>query len=676
MSLVRFACFVIALIAPVAAMAQAEAIKGVPIFETPRFAEEENLIFQLIRSGALDRAAKSVDGLIQRYPNAPRLRVMKAEIAINRNDAETAFGALEAASSLGFAGLEAALSAPVFRPLAEDDRMQALLATPPAAIAEAPFAPGLVKNGIGMVTAQNTRWNAKLARLEVVFATPPSQKSKPVSRQKGGVWDRLNKMARRGQAAGNVGDVYDNRDAGHSTPPGLDGVQLTVAKYSEAARAKGLHYGLNEALIFDAIAFGNSSTALKGQGWRSQARHALTTRLGPIRAWQLYDNNHIYVFPEHRDHDAVADKGHGDVFPANTPLMLISKGSSGSDRRFLQAIQIILAGFKPEVKALLKEKRLIAPTVQQILRRGMKGIETEEQYLSAAAHPTVFRPKWVDLDRVLDLANALEVGAVPPRAQIAVADEARAQGPFASPVPEELFTTPDAIARSWRGGERVRRYTLSAAGSWDANDRTLTFFWRVLRGDPSRVRIERLTPDASEVEVTIEWHEGIRAPDGLKSSRVDIALFAHNGSEYSAPAMFSLDLPTHQRRVYSDDPSDNRPLSISYLPNKGDRAYVDPVVWPWRGWNDAFDYSDKKELLGWTRTYRKGGAARFTRHGLKVVELDDLARPAKAEAVRYELARNEKGRSFLKEQAAGRVFLYSYASDADLLGSVAEVAGQ
>ena len=82
-----------------------------PIFETPRFAEEENLVFRLVRSGALDRAAQTIEGLIQRYPKAPRLQVMKAEIAINRNDAETAFGALEAASSLGYAGLDKALSA-------------------------------------------------------------------------------------------------------------------------------------------------------------------------------------------------------------------------------------------------------------------------------------------------------------------------------------------------------------------------------------------------------------------------------------------------------------------------------------------------------------------------------------------------------------------------------------
>lgn len=673
MHLLRLVAIFFSAIAPFAAWSQAEAIKGVPIFETPRYAEQESVIFQLMRTGALDRAADTVDRMIQRYPDAPRLHMMKAEIALNRNDTETAFSALEAATSLGYVGLEKALANPAFQSLASDDRMKAILAAPPVASAKATFTPGLVKKGVGVVTANNTRWNRELARLEIVFTTPPIQKTKPVSRHKSEVMTRLTQMVRRGQAAGNLGDVYDNRDSRHSKPTGLDNAQVTVAQYSEAAIEKSLHYGLNEALIFDAVTFGNSSTALTGKNWRSQARHAMTTQLGPIRAWQLYDNNHIYVFPEHRDHDPLAEGGVGDAFPANTPWMLISKGSSGSDRRFLHATQVILAGFKPDVKALLKKKRLIAPTVQQIIRRGMAGIETEEDYLSAAAHPTVFDPKKVNLERMLDLANGLDVSAVPPRAQIAVLKEGRAKGPFSTPVPEELFTTPDAIARMWRGGERVRRYSLGAAGSWDANDRPLTYFWRVLRGDPGKVRIERTAPDASEVDVTIEWQEGMRSPEGLKSSRVDIALFAYNGVEYSAPAIFSLNLPTHQRRVYRDNPADERPASIAYLPEKGVKTYADPLIWPSRGWSDVFDYNDKDELLGWTRTYRKGRKGHFTQHGLRVVERDAQGRHIRAEAIRYEVARGKDGRSNLKERPVGRLFAYSYANDVDRLGTPVEI---
>ena len=124
------------------AQAQAEAVKGVQIFETPRFDEQDSVIFQLIQSGALDRAAQTVDRLIRRYPDALRLHVVKAEIAISQNDMETAFGALTAASSLGYSGLERTLSAPAFRKLADDERMQALRATAAAPIAKALFSLG------------------------------------------------------------------------------------------------------------------------------------------------------------------------------------------------------------------------------------------------------------------------------------------------------------------------------------------------------------------------------------------------------------------------------------------------------------------------------------------------------------------------------------------------------
>lgn len=687
MTLVRlaFACLVALapIVAPSAAKPQSqsqpqpqpkvELVKGVPIFETPKFVEQQTVIYRMVLAGTLDQAAERLDRLIQRFPKAPRLQIVKAEIAINRNDAKAAIAALTEAASLGFAEMEMALAAPAFREIAKDKRLQALLEAEPAAIAETPFVPGLVKKGVGLVAAENTRWKDDLARLEVVFAHPPTQRSKPVSRLKDEIMAKLTRMVRRGRAAGNLGDVYDNRDSGHSGLGGLSDVQVTVAQYSEAAIATGLHYGLNEGLIFDAITFGNSSTAITGKNWRSQPRQAMSTQLGAFRAWQLYDNNHVYVFPEHRDHDRVENKGHGDLFPANTPLMLISKGSSGSDRRFLQAIQIILAAFRPDVKALLKEKRLIAPTVQQIIRRGMAGIETDADYLSPAAHPTVFDQVDLRLDRMLALANAMTADAIPPRAQIAVTAEHQAMQPFASPLPEELFTTPDATARMWRGGGRTRTYRLSAAGSFDANGRPLTFSWRVLGGDPNRIEIKRLKPDASEVEITIEWHENIRNAAGLKSSRIDIGLFAHNGAEYSAPAMFSVMLPAHQSRVYSKDRSDRRPLSIAYLPPNGVKVYADPVIWPRRDWNDVFDYDDRGNLLGWTRNYRKGGAARFTQHGLKVMEADDLGRPAKAEALRYQMAQDDKGQIILEEQTLGRVFSYAYSGEESRFGLPVEV---
>ena len=226
MTLVRIALACLVALAPIAAQSQAEGIpseriKGVPNFDAPRFAEQQIVVEQMIRAKALDQATEGLDAMIQRFPEAPRLRILKAEVAISRQDPETAIAALTEASALGSVELAETLAAPAFREVAQDTRIRALLASPPSPAAKAPFSPGLVKKGIGVVTAENTRWNEKLARLEVAFAPPPSQRSKPVSRLKDEITANLTKMVRRGEAAGNFGDVYDNRDGRHSQLGGL-----------------------------------------------------------------------------------------------------------------------------------------------------------------------------------------------------------------------------------------------------------------------------------------------------------------------------------------------------------------------------------------------------------------------------------------------------------------------
>ena len=57
---------------------------------------------------------------------------------------------------------------------------------------------------------------------------------------------------RHGRAAGNLGDLYDNRDRGHSALDPAAHPQLTRVTYSAAARAADLDYGLNDRLLLRA----------------------------------------------------------------------------------------------------------------------------------------------------------------------------------------------------------------------------------------------------------------------------------------------------------------------------------------------------------------------------------------------------------------------------------------
>ena len=547
----------------------------------------------------------------------------------------------------------------------------ALVAAAAAAAADDPRAPVPAIEGVATVGAADfvpdPETGLRVAR--IAFPDGPSRRRLLRARPGRSVTGRLlAEMLRKG-AAGNHGDLYDNRDRGHSTLRPARHPRLTFVAYDDSARAAGLDYGLNLGVAFDAITFGNSSTALTaGPFWRSQARAALTTAEGPARLSALYRANHLYVYPEHRDHDPER----GDVYPAATPQIVISQGSSGSDRPFLRAIAAILAAFKPDTKAVLAERGLIAPTVQMILRRGMAGVESEADYLSPRAHPTVFDGEAIDLPRMLRRANALRPEDAPPAPRLRVVEEARPRprvALFGDGLSETFFDTPDAVARIAHGVQGVRRYRLSVADTEPLDGRDLRFHWRVLRGPA--VSVTPQDAEGREAEVIAPWTRPYAVPvrPDLSTHRIDVAVFADNGVALSAPAIFSVAFPPRQTRSYDVS---GRPVEIDYA---GDAdAYADPALFPRRGWRDRYRYDGAGQLLGWTRTRADGSTDAYTRHGLRVIDRDAEGRPRRAEAVAYPVSRKAEG-LVVAERPLGRVFAYRYASPADRLGSPIEISG-
>jgi len=465
----------------------------------------------------------------------------------------------------------------------------------------------------------------------------------------------LKELFKAGKAAGNHGDIYDNRDRGHSTLPPENHPQLTHVIYDETARAEGLDYGLGDRLLFDAPTFGNSSTALTGEEyWRSQPRFALTggDGTGPLRLFQNYAASQIYFYPEHRDHD----EKFGDLIPANTPYMLISQGSSGSDRVHMEAVAMILAAFKPETKAFLVENGLIAPTVQMVYRRSQTTVLSRAAYFSGLAHPSVFPARVINLARMVALANAIEPGDVPPVVLLEVMEEDEGvQGVdyFGSDLSERFFDTPSAIARIWRSKAYSRSMVVSAAATKDPNGRPLQFTWAVLRGDPERTRIEVLDAAGTSARVTIDWQNPRPVPGRpeISSNRVDIGVFASNGVYDSAPAFISVLLPQHETRSYEAGPDGAmRIASIDHAPAA--EAYVDPALFPLIEWRDAYVYDESGALLGWTRT-RNGFDSDYDATGARVLSRDGSGRAAHVEIVSYELSHAD-GISRLNEASSGR----------------------
>ena len=409
---------------------------------------------------------------------------------------------------------------------------------------------------------------------------------------------------------------------------------------------------------------GNSSTVPRHL--LSHSRLALRDRGLTERLFQQYVSNHIYVYPEDRDHDPKR----GDVFPANTPYLITSQGSSGSDRPFVRAIAAILAAFRPDVKNHLRDRRLVMPTVQMILRRGQKSIVGDEDYLSGRAHPSVFVGTEIDPVKMVKLANRLTVAEIPPIVHLEVVEESMPEPnvELFGPRSEKLFDMPAAIARVVRSTAYEKRLVVSAAKTKAGGQQALHYHWVVLRGDAERIRITPRAEDGSAVEIVVPWHERgpIAERPELTTDRVDIGVFVYNGAHYSAPSFISLLYSGHQKREYDDH---DRIVSIDYRAADYAKRYVDPQPFPDQAWRDFYDYDSDGQLLGWRRV-RSNGEDYYTRHGARVVERDSLKRPVKARVVRYQPKRKGKRGVEIIEKPTKKFLTYRYGSDADRFGAL------
>ena len=244
---------------------------------------------------------------------------------------------------------------------------------------------------------------------------------------------------------------------------------------------------------------------------------------------------------------------------------------------------MILAAFRPETKARLVETGLLAPTVQYVFRRSQRSVLSREAYMSGAAHPSVFPAYEIGLARMVSLANAILPDDIPPMVRIRMLEETEpVEGVdfFGEGLSEAFFDTPAAIGRIWRGKDYRRSYLVSAEETVDPNGRPLSFEWRLLRGDPDRVRITPLDGGA-RARVEVDWQEPrpIGEENPIRSARVDVGVFANNGVHDSAPAILSVLFPAHETRRYEPGPDGAmRIVAIDHADPAKAGVYADPML--------------------------------------------------------------------------------------------------
>ena len=611
-----------------------------------------------LRQGRYGPAETCSRQLIQLLPQDHSGSFFLACALARQGKLDEAVAALERALHLGYNDARTLAADPNLAALRKRDDFQKILARTPSARPDPQVGwhftvtPALVQEGKALVTDKNTFWDPRLGPFRTTFQFP-EKTDKPIAGGSGTADQLLLAWEREGTAAGNHGDLYDNHDDHHSLLNLARFPQLTSLEFGEAARAHGFHYGLQRWFVHGAPTLGNSSTALvRGPNWRSQPRLALTQVHGALTLFQQYIHNQLYVYPSVRDYDSGSE---GDVYPANTPYVIISHGVSGSDQVFLEAVAATMAAFRPEVKAELVRQGLLMPTVQMILRASNRLIKKPDDYLTGLAHPTVFEGLWVDPVRMVKMAHEMTVEVLPPLVHLQVLEE----DPLVLGVDdcdehdrEKLFDTPCAIARVVRSLKYERRMIVSAEKSRDPKGKPLTYRWVVLRGQAGRIKIRTLNAAGSVAELRIpyHWRRRVEGEKDLESNRVDIGVFVSNDKYTSAPGFLSLFYLNNERRSYD---ARGRIQEVDYVPSLGSRNYVDPVLSVKRDWRDEFRYDAAGQCQGWVRI-RADGRERFTSDGQLVTRVDGKDRPVEFKKVRYRALALPEQSPLIVEEALDR----------------------
>jgi hypothetical protein len=412
----------------------------------------------------------------------------------------------------------------------------------------------------------------------------------------------LEKWTSEGTASGLSGTVWDNRDDGHSKI-NLDQLPGMIKFQYSPSEVKSKGWGLQTG-VMDETTVGNSSTAHKHIDKGSQPRCAYSSPIGLSVLRKQYRANNIYIYPSHMDHIAGNQRegkgqtkewgsGRGDMYPTNTPFVIVSQGSSGTDKPFIRAISWTIGSFQRDVRMFLEEHGLLMPTVQMLLRGNQTNIGNSSEYLTGLAHPVVFDGKNIDVINMMDAAHRMTLKDIPPLVQLKVLSEDTmvAGRDFIGPnrLSEKLYESPELIARIWRGYSRSRKMRISAGGTINPSALPLKYHWVVLRGPAKNAEIRWFQTDGSEVEITFSYpyRSESRWIDGMWSNRLELGVFAETKKGISAPAFITWVGLDNEERTYTEDGTIQ---SIDY----GTGRYVDPRLSVGMAFRDTFQWNDGK----------------------------------------------------------------------------------
>ena len=321
-------------------------------------------------------------------------------------------------------------------------------------------------------------------------------------------------------AGGNTGDLYMNRDAGHAMLNVGSYPGLTVLRFDKEGRDRGMDLDFPNVFVPYPL-FGNCSRAwTQGPYWRSIPRALTTGHSMRLRSMlRFYLSNQTWVFPANADVPPVGT--HGDVFSSIAPYWITTAGRSFSDLPYLRAALEASRSLKRPVKDEIVRRGLLAPTIQTLIRKSLRSVSNEVDYVSAKAHPTAFPANGVDVPRLVAAASSLTTEAIPPLAVMSVsAEKPSGEAGF----PECTYATAFAWAYVLRAEDEHRVFRIQARGASE---------YRFAQTHGAPVKMEPEGRDKVKVSIS--------RSAVTQGNRVDIAVFGRNaGTGWGAPSYLSV----------------------------------------------------------------------------------------------------------------------------------------
>ena len=326
------------------------------------------------------------------------------------------------------------------------------------------------------------------------------------------------------------------------------------------------------------------------------------------------------------------------ALPANVSFQLAVAGKEEDVSNVQAILDEAAAALPAKLLSVVRRFRLLAPTLQWMVRSVRCASPDRSDYLGSAIHPAAFAAADIDRDKLLEFARNVSPAQLPPAATVWLEEEETAERQPLSPavpgvdypgvLPEVTFATPFGIGIVVRAPESPRVFKFRAA-AFPASNAQVSFAWTVLSGG-SKVQAwdKRRQTKNGYGRIVLDYN----ALDA--KGRIDVAVFARWGSgPWGAPSIISFYASPYEVRNYQG----NALVGIRYLPKaKTPPPYDLSAICTPADWKDLYQHDEKNRIVSFMRVMpNEIKGEDFSARNERIVESHPNGTPKLAEKISY-----------------------------------------